>query len=252
MTTVLIGSCVTRDVYTIEKLQQPSDFHFFARMSFATMFTDAFSIPVEATSSPWQNKMLAIETNKSLPYVLQKLRPDIIVLDLIDERFDIYEYGSSRLNVGAEFISAGIKNIAPNRIIPRLSNEALSLWKDGVDNFANLIATFSPRIFIHCARWATQYRDGSHVRDFPEAPLILPDLTAKLGDHNDRLLEYESYLSRRFKDATLIKVSDEHIVGDRDHIWGLAPFHYITPYYRGFLASAEATGLDFVRGKIIT
>jgi hypothetical protein len=34
----------------------------------------------------------------------------------------------------------------------------------------------------------------------------------------------------------------------RNHVWGLAPFHYLSAYHEVFVTMATRLGLDFVRG----
>jgi hypothetical protein len=209
------------------------------------MFAPPSTLVLREVQSAWQNRRVRIELTKTLPGLLKEAKPDVVVIDLIDERFDIYEMAGSRFNISAEFIEAGINDLEDKpRIISRSSDEAMRLWADGLERFAKVVSAITDRIFVHQARWASSYVENGEIKPFPERVEILPGLHTTVSRSNALLREYESQIRRVLPNAVFIKAKDEHIVANRHHMWGLAPFHYISPYYSELARLALSHGLD--------
>ena len=92
---------------------------------------------------------------------------DVLIVDYVDERFDLMMIGASVLNSTKHLLQPQfLERHAPSlRAIPRRSEEATALWRAGCERFfARALGSLPPeRIILHEARWAPSFRaaDGS-------------------------------------------------------------------------------------------
>ena len=104
----IIGSCVTRDIFEYDKdVFKINDY--FARSSIVSMT----SLPIDVNSdyvqlnSPFQKKCVLNDLNKhSIQSVLNEDN-DYLIIDLIDERFNLYYRDGSFVTKSNELVSSG-------------------------------------------------------------------------------------------------------------------------------------------------
>jgi hypothetical protein len=249
----VIGSCITRDVWQICGLALPARFAFVARTSLASMFAPPFpgGMLVNAVGlGDWQVRMLGFELQKTGWNEIAGAALDAIIVDFIDERFDLVELDGGVINLSGEVEKSGILDLpacARARTIPRLSQEARLHWSRGLDRLAQELekpSWSSTRIVLHSSRWGTQYRDGEGlVHPYPKSIQILSGNRAFIADHNLLLRDYHAAFLAKIPRAEVIEVDRSLLVADKAHPWGLSPFHFIREYYHEFAGQAAAIGL---------
>ncbi len=117
MTIALIGSCITRDTWSIQKLQLPKGFVFFARTSLASLFTPPRSLQRERLKSEWQEQMVEAECRKTALATIEAARPDLLLFDLIDERFDLLAVDETILNYSQEIMFSDLPQLHSDKIV---------------------------------------------------------------------------------------------------------------------------------------
>lgn len=149
-----------------------------------------------------------------------------LIIDFIDERFNIILNGDSYFTESFDYIKSNC-NLSGEKI----SNSTRTvLWKDNAKRFVEDITFYyeSQKIILHKAFWKNQYiaKDGT--------VLMFEDQKIQYHDQNNELLRmYYEFIEINIPDLKIIEINDFHAC--EMHQWGLAPFHYQDEYYREFL-----------------
>tara|TARA_B000000532_G_C18866573_1_gene406523 strand:+ start:750 stop:1457 length:708 start_codon:yes stop_codon:yes gene_type:complete len=212
------GSCVSRDF--AEFMSWPVS-NYQARSSFATKST----IPVDfdesyliRLSSPFQQRMVRWD--------LLKRKFDsgdsiFLMIDLIDERFDVYLVDSSTVTRSKPFHDCGIlESISGNKIrLERGGEDHIRLFQEGLSVFSEWV---NVPIILHRANWASMMKTEHGVRPMENILQV---------ERENALLErLYSLVVKELKPVFVVE-SPSLLIADPNHKWGLAPFHYIPEYY---------------------
>jgi len=103
------------------------------------------------------------------------------------------------------------------------------LWKENCLSFISRIRNYFPaqRVILHKAYWNEKFIEGEQIMDFPDTDLI--------RSHNNLLREYYAFFERAFPGIKVIDMGKKNYLSDKNHRWGLQPFHYEAGYYCDFL-----------------
>ncbi|MFG1432040.1 DUF6270 domain-containing protein [Xanthobacter sp. V2C-8] len=252
----LLGSCVTRDVWRLLDLQPGSPAFFLSRTSLASVSRpmngssalDALAARVPGTDT-FARRVVTTEIRKSAFAELAALRPDVLMLDFIDERFDLLACGDVLVNESLEMLESGLLAQAPlaqARRIPRLSEEAWARWLAGLLRLRRFLdggQLPSCRLVLHACYWADTMRTSSGNEPLPDRCEILHGRVVSRAAHNELLCRMHAAFAARFPEATLIEPPPALRIVDGAHRWGPAPFHFIPEYYRAFARAAVEQGL---------
>jgi hypothetical protein len=230
VTVAIFGSCVTRDLFEDPTLR-PTLGPYFARCSIISAVAPPVALPPERVviSSDWQRRCVLADFHKTLFDSLAQARPDWLVVDLIDERFDVLGAAGSFVTRSSAFQAAALDEGAglPFEPVHRMSAYGCALFEEAVPTFAERVTAIVPpdRIVLHRALWCTHYRRGEEVRAFPPERLQLCRLqNAMLTSGYDAL---ERALGR---DTLRIELHPERQLVDAEHHWELEPYHYESAY----------------------
>lgn len=229
-TVAIFGSCVSRDLFEDRRLR-PLLGHYGARSSVISAVAAPVPIAPErvAVPSEWQRRQVLADFGKTFFSSLEYQRPDWLVIDLIDERFDILCTSGSFVTRSSAFQAAGLDDATDLGLQPirRMSPDGRRLFADAAPTFARRVLELVPRerIVVHRAQWCTRFaRDGT-VLEFPEERRQLSELqNAMLRDGYDVLEEAFGGVG-----ATIEVDPHEHLA-DAHHRWELEPYHYAPAY----------------------
>ena len=250
----IIGSCVTRDAWHFAGLSDVArkEQLYLARTSFASLFAAPhkdFAAPDQPPPelSAWEVRMVADDVLKRGLGKLLDHRPTHLIVDLIDERFNLLRQGKTVVTHSWELSLTGLDEgpLGALRRVSRLSDEATGLWRAGVDAFAGFMREKLPdtRIIFHDARWALEYLDEEgRAQPFPPDRELWPGIPANIHEHNALLADYADYLQSALPGAFYVRAPRELEIGDASHRWGLSPFHYTEAYYWAVLRRFEELG----------
>lgn len=236
----IIGSCITRDLWPIRG-DDVDGLLYVSRTSLPSLFAPGVpgfqpsdAPPAGLTRS--QHRAVVGDIRKEGLVALLAHRPTHIILDLIDERFDLLAIGhglvthSWELEVGGYLADPRLAGAQP---IPRLSSACEDLWMDSAMAFATFLAQTplcDAKLILHEAQWAETFRDRSgQTRPF-EAMAIWEHRPARAFEHNGLLRRYQDTLSVLLPQMAHVS-ADRWRVADETHRWGLSPFHYAEEYY---------------------
>ncbi len=212
------GSCVSRDF--AEFMSWPVS-NYQARSSFATKSTDSVGFDescLMGISSPFQQRMVRWD--------LLKRKFDVgdgvfLMIDLIDERFDVYLVGESSVTRSKPFHDCGVlESISGQKIrLERGGDEYIRLFKEGLAVFSEWVDV---PIILHRANWASLMRTEQGDEAMENIIQI---------ERENILLERLYSLAENALNPILVVESSSLLIADPNHKWGLAPFHYIPEYY---------------------
>jgi hypothetical protein len=212
------GSCVTRDLAEFHGYEV---LHYQARSSLCTKSGQSIDYDSEKLTniqSKFQRRMVEWDLKKKS---FSSHNADCIIIDLIDERFDVYTNYSAHATRSQAFFQSGVLSTMKGNFVrvDRGSEDYFDLFRHGTQEFSNFI---DRPVILHNARWASTYRQDGQVYDFENQEKI--QFENELLDCLTEILTEEIGLER-------IIDSPMNSIADATHKWGLANFHYIPDYY---------------------
>ncbi len=214
----ILGSCVSRDIFNAASPDEFSIEMYAARSSLGSMFSD---VPMRDTYSPlikssFQRRMVKADLRKEIPTQLRATEPEVVLVDLIDERFNLLE---SR--PGARFtLSVEMRNVLGARIdqfrtIFSGSDEFMQHWTEGWCRLVELVAErdMLNRVVVNKAYWQRETEGGEKF-------------DAEMCDRANRMLE--TMYQRQAQDLQPNQFLDygDALSCPDDHQWGPSPFHF--------------------------
>jgi hypothetical protein len=225
----IFGSCVSRDLFEDPALR-PALVQYTARSSVISVVGEPVPLEPELVrlDSAFQRRCVVEDFAKSFFADLERNAPDWLVVDLIDERFEVLWTGGSCVTRSSAFVSAGLDDAVDGERDPtrRLTPEADELLGAALAAFADRVTAVVPaeRVIVHRAGWLTRYRDGEAVSDFD------PERARFAERHNEALDRAYDALEARLGSARSIALDRGRFAADARHRWNLEPFHYEPAY----------------------
>lgn len=227
-TVAIFGSCVSRDLFEDDDLRH-SVLLYAARCSVVSAVAAPVRIDPERVMLPsaWQRRCVLADLEKTFFAALADARPDWLVIDLVDERFDLLRGAGSFMTRSSAFTAAGLDGMDGFEFVRRASPEGCGLFERAADEFAERVMRILPpeRVVVHRAMWCTQYRSGDEVLSFPE-----PRLTLCRGQNAMLSHGYDALIAALGERVNVIGVDPEVPLADGAHRWGLEPYHYERAY----------------------
>lgn len=240
MRILLLGSCVTRDAF--EYQDKPWEIElvdYFARSCLASaMDPRPFEgVELAAIESPFQRRIVEYDLTKEFPGRLVKDDYDLVVYDLIDERFDLVENSTGAIATrSSEFVRSGY-DYSGDRLIRSGTPEAFARWEGGWQRLVEALRTVGrlQDLRINRARWATTIAPSSEPVQFP--PVFTAEAISRANAYLDSLYERAA---QDLPASAFLTFSEDELLAAPEHKWGLSPFHYTTPYYMRLLEHLRA------------
>lgn len=160
---LIFGSCVSRDIFDYDIRAEFEIVRYYARSSFASLATKPFveEDVLEKIPSAFQRRCARWDMDKSFWQYLKEASFDILLLDLIDDRFNLYRHSKQSVST----ISVGYKeaklNLQMQNIIFARSKEYTELWRKGLQFFTKETRKFQEKIVINENYWISKLRGGA-------------------------------------------------------------------------------------------
>lgn len=221
----IYGSCVTRDAF--EPIPSGFDLSGYVARSSVLSAMDERAVPsliseaLEKIESRFQRQMVFNDLTGSLGHLLATKTFDVLLWDLIDERFDVIWVNDRPVTVSPELIR-GVGDIDRTSRLEMSHPARMALWRSAVKKFLREVAP--TRVVLNKAFWAME----------DEAGQPLPDQTTA-SRANRTLAEMYRYIEENF-DVTPIDYPKHLLRADPNHRWGVAPFHFVPGFYEHTLA----------------
>ncbi|MHC6648227.1 DUF6270 domain-containing protein [Alteromonas sp. HB246098] len=224
----ILGSCVTRDALEIATDFELVDYT--ARTSLASLATKSRkdSKLLDNIKSTFQKRMVERDMTKRFWLSLEDSQNDIIVIDLIDDRFNLKLFDDdSSHTVSSEYKKAMNSQRQEGRIVKSSSGEFKSLWETGLRRLKSHCDELKlDKIFVNCVYYQPT---GDHSIDS----------SSNIAEKNQYLREAYLKLEDAFGRHAMIEYPEGIIKADANHKWGLAPFHFTTDTYKFFLSELQ-------------
>ena len=225
----IFGSCVSRDALE----QMPGSFElagYLARTSMASIGippVDDMEVRSVASAlpSPFQRRMATNDIDKGTLSVIESTPHDLLLIDFIDERFNLLSTGDSLFSHSGELQHAGLGQ-GERAVIAPGSDEFLARWISGFERFVTAVDVDT--VILNRAYWAERFPDGSDassLRWIRSSNAMLSQL-------------YEAVDGRCALRA--IDYPDALVLADPEHRWGKAPYHYTQSFYEHAVHSLQA------------
>ena len=215
------GYNLNRILTHMEQLHDPS-----CRFNFSSLISlhgEASPIVLKEHPNRYRRLMLKREQEQAFWTVLKEQQPEFLILDLLEERFDILQYGDSYLTVSDAFedLYPGDDEIfRQGRRIRRDSEECRVLWQKAAESFYSRLKDLCPniRVVIVESYLCEKVGDCTRQTDYPEIGAIRRT--------NDILRAYYGFLREMIPGAGWISpAGDELYFTDRGYEYGAIPSH---------------------------
>ncbi|MBF0803575.1 MULTISPECIES: DUF6270 domain-containing protein [unclassified Neisseria] len=222
----ILGSCVSRDAFALEEGNVYHIVSYLARTSFAGTFhhQPVKDIDLSKIPSSFQQRMVENDLSKQTAHALTHNEFDWLIIDLIDERFNIFVSDNEEVfTLSPEFSNNCIFD-KPGKVLTPNSDEFLERWKKGWDNFIDLAKKhqFLHKIILNKVFWTNQTSSGGQV---------VSDLYQSWIDENNRWLQELYSHIEKTGGIKILEYPQELFKADSDHKWGVQPYHYAKPLY---------------------
>ncbi|KFX59696.1 hypothetical protein HYH39_09665 [Clostridium botulinum] len=249
ITISIFGSCVSRDLLEFDRNKKYDLKTYVARQSVISAVSTPLKCEMESINlqSKFQKSMVYNDFTKE---TFEKFNNDLseyLIIDLIDERFNIVDYNGSILTLSNElkvtnFFCNNKENIYDEKIckiknwkIYKIKKKLFgysymfknNLLEKIMDEFCDKLMKIydNNKIIIHKAYMVDKYIDKSgKIVSFPENHLLNNTRI------NDRLKYMYNYLEEKLPNVFVIDIC-HNFRADENHKWGLAPMHYQDEYY---------------------
>lgn len=228
MNILIYGSCVSRDALEFDTIKKINIKGYFARSSLASSMCDVniTGISTEKISSSFQRRMVESDLSKDLHKVIADAEYDLLLLDFIDERFDLWISPNGGVcTLSNELMQSGF--IPPrNEIVKSGSEQWFSYWESG---WITLLDTLNQtgqikKLLINEVYWSEKTANGSDY---------LPTYsTVGINAANNTLKRIYERVKRDISETQFIKFDTTELVGAESHKWGKSPFHYQDELYK--------------------
>jgi hypothetical protein len=237
---LILGSCVSRDIFNFSTTPQFSISDYYARSSLASLTTrpcDADEIILDGIESPFQRKMVSRDLDKDLfRNGIRQLHFDALLIDLVDERFNLYEMTDETVvTLSGEMLTSGMINDGyqeSNKLIPSGSVRHRAQWKSGISQLFSEMDELglAGRVIINKVFWSENLEDGSP----------LPTSASNgIAAANELLRWMYRELERYVSPERWMHFPESALRINPLHRWGIAPYHYCDSYYRIALRKLE-------------
>jgi hypothetical protein len=163
--------------------------------------------------------------------------PELVVIDLIDERFDVVTIDGVRYSVNDYYERLGLDEqmrALADDVLPFVSPERDGAFDEAAHVLAARLVGVAPKAhFVLHAAWYTARSADPEVSFYASAPDAVIVRNARLEAHYNALLH-------AFGDRLHVVEADyDSLVGDPSHKWGLAHYHYVPSYYERIFTQLE-------------
>lgn len=226
------GSCVSRDIFRYMLDDEIEIKNYMARQSILSVISEPYKCNIDeiGLDSKFQSNLVFYDLNKLLFEKLRKNKSDILIIDCIDERFNLIKCNESLSTYSNELRNSKIietmdfKMIKRTEIKDEIIEKSINKYLDEILKIYN-----KENIIIHEAYFLDKYKDNQgQIISFN------PKITAENELYNKILYKYNQYLISKMPKAHHINISKQYFAYE-NHRWGIAPYHYEDAYYKDVL-----------------
>lgn len=231
----ILGSCVSRDLFEIPEAVDFECREYIARQSVLSLYAKPLPVTddeIGALTSNFQKRLILNDFQKTTICKLKESSSDYIIVDFIDERFNVAKISDTFLTMSNELITSQYLNDRKYEIVDKTrwkQRKLEEMLKPEVIRLAKQLADIykQQHIIIHEAKMVDHYigKDGN-VYSF--APNYIKNNKRVNYVLNEMYIWLKAELP---KAAGSIDVTSQYMA-DESHKWGLSTMHFQPEYYR--------------------
>lgn len=217
----ILGSCVSRDPFELDDKKEFEVVNYIARSSLASLIGKPYIDKkiIDNLDSQWLQKQLHNDMEKSLFLHLLDKEFDILLMDFIDERFDLSIKKEVIHTASTEYKEA---LYTPNQYntIKGFSDEKFKLWEQGLKKLVDFLTIHKliDTVVLNRVYWTNKIGENGVINT-----KYSTDYIKKANDDLERMYLKIIQLIPNIK---IIDYPKNILFSDPNHKWGLAPFHY--------------------------
>ncbi|MFK0312799.1 DUF6270 domain-containing protein [Pseudomonas sp. NPDC090233] len=226
----ILGSCVTRDLFEFQKntLRDFEICFYMARSSVVSwMAPPCFDDGMAIDHSSFEGKRSHWDKLKLHWQLLEESRPDIVLIDFIDERLGIIHHHNSIVTASTPILEALQRTNTEHEVKRPWSKDVEQLREWALPAFLGRVSHICPNIFVHNAVWATQYKENDAVNEFAGG-----DFERQIELNNSVIEPMLASLDNIAIGIEQIGGRDAGLIAGGDHKWAFCPYHYDSAYYK--------------------
>lgn len=190
-----------------------------------------------AWDSDFARKAVIADFRKTFFDDLQAAAPDVLIVDLMSERFDLLRAPGTYVTRSWELVRSGFDRHCGYSLarVSRDTDAMHAAWFATSRGFARVLQERFPElpVILHKAYWTSAYQEGSTTRPFPR------DWRRRIFRRNELLEACHSHLERLLPEVITVEPRQSY-VADPSHRWGLGSSHYEHAYYDDVRAQFRA------------
>jgi hypothetical protein len=228
----IIGSCVTRDGLTasvpVDVVYYRARTSALSQLAKPTILDDAMI----AQRPGFVQSCIRTDFRKDLYKGLSASKPDYVLVDYIDERFDLLERDDELVVKSDDMVLVNLhlelknRGFAERDFRSRLESTNVGAYRSAIEAILRVVPC--SRIIIHKAMCAFTYLDRNR-----QIVSFSPERKAVFEARNAVINGILSSLADLIGPDNVIDLNGT-FHADENHRWSLAPFHYEPSYYSAF------------------
>ena len=212
----IFGSCISRDIFREMKLDNlVKEYRARTSIHSITQLEKADTSKINYPESKFQTKMVKYDFEKT---ELNLVDCDFLILDLIDERFQLITNFGSVVTLSNELRNSNKIESVINYVV-RGTERDMTLWREAVKRFSKMV---NIPIILHKSRLSSVLNDEN------DGIKVDYEYIEKM---NQKLIAYEKIIYDELEIIGTIDVKNDLLTSDVNHVWGYSPYHYIYEYY---------------------
>lgn len=222
----MYGSCVSRDLTRIDNGRFET-FHYTARQSWISAYSDSSAPPEIKLFSAFQRRMIENDYKSTGSTVLTSTRPskcDVVILDLIDERLGVVPYKNSWITYSNELEKTGL--VTSSQLEQKLefgTDQHFTFWKNAAQQLRRDLEPYMDKVFVIAAKFAESTNLGAR----------LPNFRGLAADTWNSMYD-EYYDELKGSGFNIVAHPTQLVTANETHLWGPTPFHYVDDAYTCF------------------
>lgn len=224
------GSCVSRDPFTPEILDEFEVVGYSARYSLARLCYPSVNMDIDPKSfeekvpKAFVRKLLTNEFENNLIERLETNIFDYLVLDFVSERFGLVMFkNSSYVTNSYDMRNAKLAVLRDAPKVDSSSQEFLDNFKKGLELVAKTVG--KEKIIINNVFWTSKLNDGNTVST--------PEVIEKRNSFVSVLYQIAKDIG--IPETNFVNYPLDIFVADSNHKWAVSPFHYTQDVYDYFI-----------------
>lgn len=201
--------------------------YYLARQSWISAFSKPVAPPRYELASKFQARMVDFDfrsMGKRLIGGDRALASDVILLDLVDERLGVIPLNGTYITWSGEMRRAGLVSSGDLRKWIKFGTDKhFALWSNAAEKMCAALEPVMDRVFVLGAKFAAKSIEGDTID----------------GPSGRSIAEWNAMYDRYFGKLedlgfTVLHQNPEVCVSTTEHLWGIAPYHYVDRAYFEF------------------